>query len=159
MITIQRDSWERAEKGIRTLIDGYWAEVRHDVQMTYLDLNGDLYRYYETEGKLVLVTACDKETLIGFAIFFAFVHHHYQSSLCGHNDSWFLSPTYRSGMTGVKLFRKALSPLSRMGCTHVYAISTIRKDVTPLLKRLRFEPVETVHCLALDPGNGEGKEG
>ena len=150
-LTIAQDTWERAESGILALIDGYWAEVRHDVQAKSLDLNSNLYRQHEAGGGLVLVTACDDDVLVGFVIFFAFVHHHYQSSLCGHNDSWFLHPMYRAGMTGVKLFREALRVLASMGCTHAYAMSTMTKDVTPLLRKLRFEPVETLHCLALAP--------
>lgn len=149
-LTIAQDTWKLAKEEVLPLADAYWAEVRGSSQPETLDVNPETYAAHEAAGSLVLVTARGSGKVVGFTMFFAFIHHHYQSTLSGHEDSWYVLPAYRRGTNaGIRLLRVALEVLTDMGCTHAYAGTMYQNDVTPILRRVGFVPVETIHCVVL----------
>ena len=150
MITIQRDTWVSAEHDVRSLIDAYWAEVRGDSQPEALDLDSSMYEQLEALGTLVVVTVRDGGKVVGFTGWTIIAHHHYQQTLTGVVDSWYLDPAYRKGRLGIQLFQKALALLKGEGCEHAIATTSTAKNVSRLLERvLKFEPIEIMYCKRL----------
>ena len=147
--TIQRETWAEAGPTALALTDAYWDEMRGAQEAKRLTVNPEVYAGYDAQERLVLITARTPQALVGFALFLALVHHQ-QGVLCGFADAWYLDPLFRQGLTGLMLLRKAESALRTLGCQHMYVSTSYRRNVTPVLRRLHFEPIGMMYCKALE---------
>lgn len=61
-----------------------------------VDPDLEVYERFEAQGSLVLVTLRDEAILKGYVIGFTYRSPHHKKILCGHGDSIYLEPAYRS---------------------------------------------------------------
>ena len=124
----------------------HWHEIA--LYQNRVEFNPDFDYYFRSErnGNLILITARDGDTLVGYMAQIAGFHPHYRTTVWANNDLFWMDPAYREGMTGVKLFIKMEECLRALGAK---VNSFVPKDhfererggVDKILTRLGYEKV------------------
>lgn len=90
--------------------------------------------------------------LVGFAILFILRNLHYQTVRCARTDLFWLSPAWRSGWIGVKLFATLIRELRETDVKVFEASIKMHWQharMSRLFARLGFKPSETVQAIWL----------
>ncbi len=108
---------------------------------------------YLNVSRLVRIfTARENGLLVGYAVFTIGKHQHYENSLQAQQDVFYLSPAARRGWNGVKFVRWCGEQLRDEGAEVVYQHSSLidskgAKAFAVILKRIGYEPIQTLHAL------------
>jgi L-amino acid N-acyltransferase YncA len=115
-LTFQTEQWITAEPEIRELVQPHWEELAMDKDKIPLDINWDHYRECDQRGILQLTTArTSVGNLAGYWITIINQHPHYQSTVFGLQDSYFLHPSHRHGNVGMGLMLAAVENCKKAG--------------------------------------------
>ena len=144
------DLWEE----LGPLLQAHWREVALFQDDIELDPDIETYAAIEASGELRTYTARDRGRLVGYAIFFVRLNHHYAGSLQAWQDVLFLAPDYRRGMAGATLIRVAETRLRAEGVQVVYHRAKRSNQVGELLEALGYTGVEQTYAKRLDKKKG-----
>ena len=137
--------------GLDQLLERHWAEVAHFKDIP-LEVDWEAYAAAEVAGRLRLYTARIAGELVGYCAYFVNFNPHYKSSLQAVQDVIFLAPEHRNASVGGHLLLFSEGLLRAEGVQVVYQHSKARADLDmgPLLKRRRYELVDTIWAKRLD---------
>lgn len=118
------------------LFPQHWKELARFQDEIALKCDRERYAALEKAGALLLITARNEGTLIGYFVGFLFPHLHYcGSGLWGMTDMYFVLPEFRKG-TGLKLFVAFERELRARGVTQAVTSCKVHEDHTELLTKL-----------------------
>jgi len=90
----------------------YWSEMsEYDKEQIPLDINWDIYKVFEENNSLFLITARYENVLVGFAAYIIYYLHQHKDVLSAEMDSIFLLPDYRKGLTGYRMIKYGIEQL------------------------------------------------
>ncbi len=124
------------------LLKEHWAEIALDKDNVPLDPDILAYEEIADAGRYQITTARDGNDLVGYAAYFIAPNLHYRSLVVGESDIFWIAPSHRKGMTGVKLFREAERNLKLIGVNRVINKEKLHFDLSKLFDRLGFTSVE-----------------
>lgn len=107
------------------------------------------YEALESVGCLLVQTVRRDGRLIGYCTVVVRRHIHYPT-VCGFEDSYFVSRLERKGLIGYKLLRKTLDELKRLGCKRVYFMTKEFNTIAILLERLGMAKIDSVYAMWLE---------
>lgn len=139
-LTFQRESFDAWLKDVEPLIYPHWKELTLDK-----DICGDPYpdverfRLAEKQGYLLIVTARDKENLVGYWVGAILPHLHYpQMGRVASTDMYFLLPQYRVGANGLLLISAAEEEAKTAGAVQFQISCKVHADHTRLMEAMGF---------------------
>lgn len=141
----QVEKWSDCKAEMALLWPLHWEEVANDKDKIKLDVWYEAYDEMEKSGQLHIVTARDEEKIVGYHWSVVRPHLHYKSSLTAYTDIYFLHPSYRRGMNGIKLFKFVEKSLKERGVEKMYTASKIKLDKSSIFEFLGWHEAETVY--------------
>lgn len=139
------DIWDEAQP----LLVEHWAEIGYFDDIP-LEPRLGLYLGAELAGKLYVFTARDGAVLVGYAAYMVDFALHYATMKQACQDVLFLLPAYRDVGNGHDLLAYTEGELRKAGVAAIYQHVKRAFDFSPLLERMGYEPVETIHVKRLD---------
>ena len=119
-----------------------FSGLEHDVGY---DPDREFYEGAEKRGVFLLVTARAPDgTLAGAGMYFVFGSPHIRGFLSADADSFFVLPEFRRGGTADRLLAFAEGVLRARGVKAVSYHTRTQMDVSPLFRRLGYDPSECV---------------
>lgn len=101
------------------------------------------YLSMEGDGSLRVYTARDPDrVLCGYAVFVVRPNRHYKSKTFAYQDALYVAPHERG--FGHKFLKWCEEQLQQDGVNVVFHYVTERFDFSPILRRAKYRPVETV---------------
>jgi len=154
-LTYQWEPFRAFVNELPPLFQQHWREIALNKKAIPLDPDWDRYFQYDLVGILRCLTARNANgTLVGYHFVLVYPHLHYASTLWAQSDIFWLDPAYRSGWWGIGLLKIVRDRLKEAGVKkhHVNIklhFEAERGTLAKLLKRLGYEPIETVHSITL----------
>lgn len=143
---IQEESFMACLPELQELFPLHWKELAMNQDKVPLAPAYDKYQAMEEAGGLVLTTLRVDGKVKGYFIGFISPGLHYTTCLDCAMDIFWVHPDIRAeGMPGLRLFRATEQILKARGVQRWFAAAKIKAPVTPLFKRMGFEPIETYH--------------
>lgn len=140
--------WERlsrllTEPNINDLFRAHWSETGIFRDRMPLDPDYAIMLDGNERGLYLCWTARDGKTLVGYLFFWVKPHPHFKSTLVAFDDIYRLSPEYRRGLAGYKMFTTAIEALKARGvkCVRCEALADFQKErggLDSFYKRLGF---------------------
>lgn len=120
----------------------HWEEVGQDKSWEP-DPNVEAYHQLESDGNLyVLALMVDGEPE-GYFIGILAPSLHYRSKLLMVSDMFYVSQEFRAKYA-IRLFRAAEAMAADAGADKMFITYKLYKNVEPIMRRLRFTPLEQV---------------
>lgn len=132
------DAWPDAQE----LIQLHWREIARDQETIPLEPDLEFYRAIDQAKALLIVTARDGGTLVGYHASLIRPHMHYRNSMTAFTDLFFIHKDYRSGRNAWRLFRKVEQELAARGVQRMFASCKLSLDLLPLFKALGWNEIE-----------------
>lgn len=145
MVTYQVEQYPDIIEEMKGLFDAHWAEIASDRDAIKLNPKYDSYMNMHLAGLLHMVTARENGVMVGYLVSFVNTHLHYADCLTAHWDIYYISPSHRKGMVGIKLFTFSEKALIERGVQKIYAHTKIKNDIGTLLERLGYSPCERIY--------------
>jgi len=130
-----------AERLDRTLNHNY-TRKRVEDKIGLQRVNWDFYKQSEANGMILLMTAIHEDELVGFALYFMYVHPHHPEAKLGQAQFLIVTPKFRGQHLGRLLVQSAMPELKKRGCTHIVHNRRMAYDVEPLFPKIGFEKLE-----------------
>jgi GNAT superfamily N-acetyltransferase len=140
---------ELADKCDATLNHNY-TRVRVEDQLGLQRVNWQVYKTFEENGLLLLLTAMDEDELAGFALYVMCVHPNHPEAKIGYCQFLIVAPAWRGKGLGRTLIESAMAELRRHGCTHIIHNRRMVYDIVPLFTKLGFEKFEESYIKELN---------
>ena len=140
-----RDNPFGARHELEALIPDHYAELGLNQDKVKLNPYWQGYAQTAEHDQLMYVTIRDKGKLVGYFIGFVVPELHYKDVLSLTMDIFYVSPEYRHGRAGVKLFQRVEQEAKRRGVKRIHVGSKMHKDASSLFKYLKYGPVETYY--------------
>jgi GNAT superfamily N-acetyltransferase len=142
-------AWERFGRfanELPPLFLRHWQEIALNQDKVLLDPNWDRYYEYDLLNILQTLTVRSNGVLVGYVFMLVHSHLHYASTLWAQSDIFWLDPAYRSGWTGVRMFREVELGMRRMGVKVIMLNEKLHFDtrIGELFKRLGFKHTENI---------------
>jgi L-amino acid N-acyltransferase YncA len=151
IITYHLESWSSYyhDPALQTLWREHYNELR-EAHQERMEMGPDLatYEALDRQGSLVVLTARSAGALVGYCLAVVKRHPHYPT-VCGFEDSYYLTPSARRGMAGVRLITRMNKELARRGCKRAYWMSKKFMALERLFLWLKMSEMDTVFCLWL----------
>lgn len=142
MITYQVETWGDYFKDCQKLWKEHYDEIAVMKDKIAMNPNIAFYQEMENSGILHLLTVRDEGEMIGYHISFVRPHPHYADMLCGFVDAYFLTPSKRKGMIGVKMIKKAEESLKARGVRKLFTGTKNSKDMSKIFEYLGWHLTE-----------------
>ena len=123
----------------------HYRELALDQDKVPLDVDFAGYRALDEAGLVTYVTLRDEGRLVGYFVGFVKPSLHYRSTLMAVMDIYYVHPSVRGRMGGVRLFRAVERELRRRGVKRLIVGEKLHKPSGRLFKALGFTPIETYH--------------
>jgi N-acetylglutamate synthase-like GNAT family acetyltransferase len=149
MITYQTETYVDILPELKHLIPLHYDEIATDKDVIPLDPNHDTYITMEEEGMLHVCTARDDGQMIGYFITFVMNHLHYQTTMFGKVDVYFVHHDHRKNGVGLTLFKYHEDEMRRLGVKKLMNVCKLHKDHTPLFESLGYKKFEVVFAKLL----------
>lgn len=150
-ITFQLESWDAfySDPDLFTLWNEHYQEL-DEAHQYKMEMGPDVrtYKVLDAQGSLLVLTARSAGRLVGYCLAVVKRHPHYPT-LCGFEDSYYLTPAHRRGMAGVRLISRMNAELRRRGCQRAYWMSKKFKKLEKLFLFLKMTEMDSVFCLWL----------
>jgi GNAT superfamily N-acetyltransferase len=151
-VTYQVESWSEYFPEVWPLWIQHYKEVALD--QAYISLDPDIERYesYAKAGHLFILSMRDAGKLVGYFVGIVSGHLHYKSTLMCFTDLFYVLPTYRKGLAGVRLFREAETALRALGVRRIQTATKLHAhlDISRLLERLGYARAEVAYHKLLE---------
>ena len=132
----QTERWADLAKEIEPLLWRNWRDTALDHEASPLDPDYARYENLDKIGKLHITTAREAGELVGYFILVVNEHPHYQTTLFGFMDVFFMDHKFRNGPAGIRLFLEMEKALKDRGVREVIANTKIHRDVSNIFERL-----------------------
>ena len=142
--TYQRETVRGVLEEIKPLLERHWEEIATYKDMP-LDPDYPAYLVAEDRDRVRVFTARVDGVLVGYGVFFV-GNLHYKSSRIATQDILFVAPEYRGKMVGFRLIRFCDEQLRGEGIQVIYQHVKLAHDFGPMLGRIGYQPVETIHA-------------
>jgi len=142
-----RETCDQVVGEIFALMEQHYAEVAHHPD---IPPECDTERYYLAEklGLLRMYTVRVSGVLVGYWVGMVGFSLHYKSSLQARQDTLFIHPDYRHGLTGYRFLKWVDSQLTADGVEIVYnhgkLLENERLNLEPLFIRMGYRPIYNV---------------
>lgn len=143
-ITYQIENFESIIPELKPFVAPHWEELGLDHQDVPVDMNWDLYVQMDNAEKLHVVTTRDDGVLIGYCFHVISTMMHYQSTLHGVADLYYIKPEYRKGKIGVGMFIYAEEQLKALGVVKIVTGTKLHLPHDKLFKSLGYKATETI---------------
>lgn len=137
MITYQQEGWSSYYTDCQALWHEHYAELATNKDSMQMSPDIETYKALEQQGNLLILTARENGTLIGYQIAVVRRHLHY-STLCGFEDAYFLTKAKRQGMIGVRLITESLKLMKQRGVQKVFFMTKNVLNKGLIFERLGF---------------------
>ena len=126
----------------------HWAEVGQDKSWE-VDCFWEFYQTLEYNDQFQITVLFVNNEPVGY--FLGIIGHptHYQSKTVLTSDAFYIAPEFRAQYS-VRLFKAAEAFAKAVGVSKMYLHFKVYKDISPLTKRLGFQPMETVVAKSLE---------
>ena len=136
-------------KELPVLFKRHWQEIAVNQDKIPLDPNWDLYFAYDLADILNVLTVRSNGVLVGYYFILIYPHLHYCSTAWAQTDIFWIDPAYRSGWTGVRMFREGERQAKARGAKVIKVIVKLffeaeRGTLGRILKRLGYANDEAV---------------
>lgn len=148
-VTFQVESFSKVRPEVNELILAHWEEIALNKDTVPLDPDWDTYYKADAGGVLHLVTARDGEKLVGYSVYIVTTNLHYRSLTVADTDIFYLSPSYRKGMCGVRLIKFSEESLKGRGVNKIITKAKLHNQVGSLLEKIGYTPIETVYAKSI----------
>ena len=102
----------------------------------------------EQEEKMIEWNVDDGQ-MIGYFITFVMNHLHYQTTMFGKVDVYFVHHDHRKNGVGLTLFKYHEDEMRRLGVKKLMNVCKLHKDHTPLFESLGYKKFEVVFAKLL----------
>lgn len=123
----------------------HWAEVGMHRDKIALSPNYAEYARLHESGQLHVTVARELGWVVGYLTAIVRPHLHYKQSLSAFYDLYYLEPSYRKGMNGVKLFQEAERALKARGVERMFTGTKLSLDASVIFERLGWQPAERLY--------------
>jgi hypothetical protein len=149
-ITFSRESFtdDLAEEAI-FLAELHNKEIGGVLENVSVKIPKELYKNLDQSGLLKTFCVRKDGKLMGYNVFTSMNHPQY-NVLSAQHDSMYLHPSVRSGFNAVKFLRWCDEMLKNDGVVFVTQNVTVKKDFSSILKRIGYEPHETIYIKKLN---------
>jgi N-acetylglutamate synthase-like GNAT family acetyltransferase len=130
---------------LEELLPLHWDEIARDKDIIKLEPDWATYENLERVGQFHMMVARYEGKMIGYAIYFVRPHLHYLSSLSAICDIYFIHPLFRSGRTGLNLFKEAEKSLKMRGVQKIFTGTKVFADKSVLFEHLGYRLTEKLY--------------
>lgn len=145
MLTTDIESFQAGLQELKGLLGAHYSELAMDQEKVPLSPRFKDYFILEQAGELLYVTLRDEGKLVGYFIGFIRPGLHYSTCLQCTLDIFWTRPEYRTGRSGITLFKAVEKELRRRGVQRWVVSSKVHAPADALFKRLKFKPIETAY--------------
>lgn len=145
MITYQVEKWKDALPEMEPILIKHWREIALGHDKVPLDIARDRYQALCDSGILHVVTARDDGVMIGYHVALITPHLHYNSTIHGMTDVYFILPEYRKGFVGIKLFKFVEKDMKERGVKKIFTGTKKHLDMGRVLEHLGYTATETTY--------------
>jgi hypothetical protein len=131
------------------LLEAHYREIAH-YQDIPLSIDREVYLAAAASGQVRVFLCREDGALQGYAVFFVRANPHYSTSRQAVQDVLWLHPSLRHQMLGARFIAFCDEQLRRSGVQCVYHHVKLAHDFGSTLRRLDYEPVETIWVRRLD---------
>ena len=126
------------------LLEDYWHEAELFSKEKELNPNHNYYLQLEQTDMVAVFTVRVEERLVGFAVVVSSPAVESTGAYDGVIDLVYIHPDFRKGAAGLKLMRYIEDVLTGLNFRSLKAGSSTKKDISVLLERRGFSPIETI---------------
>lgn len=146
MITFAIEPFSSVYAELLPLLKEHYGEIStHKDRDIPLEPLVEVYRIREADGSLMMAIGRETGKIVGYFVCFIAPGLHYRSCLTCSPDIFYVDPTRRAGIAGVRMFRFVEKELKRRGVQRWAVGSKVKHDASALFRFLDFEPVETTY--------------
>lgn len=144
-VTFMIEPWSSYYPECIPLWEEHYAEFE-PVHERRLEMCPDVaaYEALDRQGMLHILVARSAGRMVGYHLVVTRPHIHYAKSMCGFEDSYFLSKPFRRGRTGIRLFTEMFKHLDRIGVARSFYMTKEFNSIGVLLQRLGLQKIDTV---------------
>lgn len=146
MITYQVETLSTCFDEIKALLLAHAEEIDKETGFGLPNIDEDIYYAMEGLECIHIVTIRADAKLVGYYCCFIMPHMHYKHIVMSATDAYYLMPSYRKGMTGVKLFKEVEHTLKERGVQRMTVGTKKHKDFGKIFEFLGWSPMETIYC-------------
>lgn len=146
------EPWQAIIPELKEHLYAHWREVALDQDEITLDPDWDAYATMDRQGMVHVVTGREEGHLVAYAVVICRRHLHYQQSLSGSVDVYYLAPAHRKGLAGYRLLHFMQQSLRDKGVQRLFSGTKSYKkelDMSPLFTRLGWRHTEELFTLML----------
>lgn len=118
-------------------------ELRRFPAHVKLDVSWDRLQQVEDAGLVIAFGAFDGDSLVGYALSYAYRHMHYDVLLAA-NDALFVLPAYRAKGLGLRLVRETERIAASMGAREVTWQARRGSTLERLLRKMDYRDTSSV---------------
>ncbi len=146
MITFQVESWSTYSSD--PALAGLWLEHYNELEPAHegsmeMGPDSELYSALDSAGKLVILVARSAGRMVGYCLVLVKRHPHYRA-VCGFEDSYYLTPSARKGMAGVRLIAEMRKLLRQRGIVRCYWMTKKFASIEKIFLRLGMTEMDKV---------------
>lgn len=148
-----RETCDAVQVEIDALAEAHFSEVTHHADIPP-GTDWPHYRKCEDLGILRIYSVRVEGRLTGYSVFLIGYSKHYKTSLQARQDTLFLHPEQRQGMTGYRFLRWVDEQIRAEGVQIIYQHHKLfadgRLNLGPLFERLGYQPIYKMYFRRLD---------
>jgi ribosomal protein S18 acetylase RimI-like enzyme len=110
-----------------------------------LDPDYELYKFLEEQGMLIVITARELGKLVGYLTYTTTPVLHHKSTKIANADMFYILPSYRGSMLGLRMLRNAEAVLKDKGVQMINMNLKVKLDFGVLLQRVGYLHTELVY--------------
>lgn len=142
----QLEEWNDALPVLRPLFARLWDDVAIDKERFVAECDEKKYAALNEQRILHLVTARDREKVVGFFLCFVTPNAHYDGAGdMAFTDMYYLLPQYRKANIGIRLFVFMENTLRERGVVKFYTSHKLHRDRSAMMKFLGFKATDIVY--------------
>ena len=131
------ETWDQFYEEGLVLLARHMEETKlHDEVSVNMDMG--LYKALWASGQLLLLTARDKEQMVGYFIIQIAQHNRSKTTLIAQEEGLYLAPEYRKGRNGMRLVQLGIEAAKAVGAEMMFCSSLVERPIGGLLQRLGF---------------------
>jgi len=145
MPNFQQEFLATAAEDAKELLKLHWEEIAVNRDKIKLNPHWEAYVDLEDKGQLRIFTARENNKLIGYFVVIIGINLHYKDHVFAVNDILYLHPSWRKGLTGVKLIKFAEKCLKLEGVSVMSINTKTHRPFDSLMSYLKYDLVERVY--------------
>lgn len=132
------------------LVQDYYKRTNAAEGVGPININWDAYKTLEDADQLMLVTAVNNETLVGFALYIISHSLHWPRMKIAKATTLATHTDWRGKGIGRAIVEAAMPWLMSLGCTHIAHDHRTIYKTTPLFEKMGWDLVELCYMKELN---------